>query len=86
MGVIKKGDPDAGAIMLKLNRFGGGCTLWAQSRDEEGKIIWYEVASALPEPEIEQKIAKQVNWDNDLWVIEIEDPKGIFVIKDLPPL
>lgn len=86
LGVIKKGDPDAGAVLLKINNFAEGCSLWAQSRDETGKILWYSASCTLREEEIAQKIEKQINWDNDLWVIEIEDPKSRFSLKDLPPL
>lgn len=78
--VRKKGDPDSGAILLKLDRGEMGCCVLSQIRDFNGNLSWmYCCGETLMEHgEAETCINRQIKRDPDLWVIEIEDPKGRF--------
>ena len=40
VAVLARGDPDAGAILLKLSPREGGCTVLAQARRPDGAAIW----------------------------------------------
>ncbi|WP_142849353.1 DUF1491 family protein [Telmatospirillum sp. J64-1] len=76
--VVRRGDADAGAILIKLNRLDGTCEVLSQARDAQGNLVW--MRSTGPDPVPEEKadsyIARQVTYDSDLWVLEVEDRQG----------
>ncbi|MFO0998201.1 MAG: DUF1491 family protein [Alphaproteobacteria bacterium] len=76
--VVKKGDPDGGAVLVKLNRFEQGCTVLAETRDVAGGRAWIRGtgATAVEEAVADAYIARNRKIDPDLWVIEIEDREG----------
>ena len=76
--VRQKGDPDSGAIVLKLDRGTVGCSVLSQVRDLDGKPGWMYGGGGelIEEAEAEAYIKRQIQRDPDLWVIEIEDMQG----------
>lgn len=78
--VVRRGDPDAGAVAVKLYQGPGAVKLFIQSRDLDGKPIWREPFEEESGAEIEAKIdrwlEKEVAIDRDLWIVEIEDREG----------
>ena len=77
--IAHKGDAWGGALIVKLNLLGPGFRVLSQTRDMEGRIAWLQANSGalLPEAEADAYIERQVKRDPDLWVIEIEDRKGV---------
>lgn len=76
--VRRRGDGEAGAVILKLNRLDGTASILAQTRDAEGRRAWMRATGAAPVPddEAETYIARAIKRDPDLWVVEIEDRHG----------
>jgi hypothetical protein len=85
--VAAKGDPDAGAILVKLNGREDGCTVLVEARRPDGAAVWLRATGAAPvaEAEAEAYIARQRGRDPDLWVVEIDSAAAAAVI-DAPIL
>lgn len=75
--VIRRGDSDAGAILLKMSRLSTGTEVYTQVRDPNGQRAWMCGTGKEPVSDSEASafIEKQSKYDPDLWVLEIEDPK-----------
>ncbi len=78
-GVTRKGDTDAGAVLVKVATLDGRARLYAPARRGEGERIWLDLSAGSlgdQEPEIDAYVRKRVGADPDLWVIEVEDKHG----------
>ena len=73
--VARKGDEDAGAILVKFYGGRDHCRVYSQVRDGLGRLAWLSATGAAPVAEdvAEQAIAKTLKWDSDVWVLEVED-------------
>lgn len=76
--VVRKGDPDAGVVLVKVLRSRETCDVYTQARRGDGTLGWLRATGAQPvsEADADAYIARQIDRDYDLWVLEIEDPKG----------
>jgi hypothetical protein len=76
--VVRRGDPDAGTVLLKLNRFEAGVTVYTQTSSSGDEPMWSRGTGPNPvsEAEADAYIERQVKYDPDVWVLEIEDRKG----------
>ena len=73
--LVYKGDLTAGAVLVKSNQLNGNATLFQRTYNAEGQRVWSVLEDGL-EPEIDNIVAKQRQYDPDLWVIEVEDQQG----------
>lgn len=73
--VLRKGDADAGGILVAL-RGPDGIIVLSQVRDSAGEPAWMRATGAEPvnESVADAYIARQVHFDPDLWVIEFRAP------------
>ena len=75
--IARRGDPDAGAVAVKVFLGGRSARLYIESRDLDGAPIWREpLGDERAEPAIDQWLAREINIDPDLWIVEIEDREG----------
>lgn len=73
--VTAKGDPTAGAVLVKLATMDGAARLFGRAYAIDGARVWHMLAEG-PEPEVDAAAARQRDRDPDLWLIEIEDRHG----------
>ncbi len=81
----RRGAAEAGAIFVKVDRLDGHAALYGPAPQSElsdrgpgidrlwmrlHKDDWSDPAS------VEEKIAREMKFDSDLWLIEVEDRKG----------
>jgi hypothetical protein len=79
--VAKKGDPDAGAVAVKVfvgRRDGDGMArLFVQSVNDAGERAWREMFEGpVAEKTVDAFLVKERRIDPDLWIVEIEDRDG----------
>ncbi len=76
--VAHKGDAKGGTLLLKINQLDHGCRVLSQARDLDGRLGWLAAfdGGLVPESEADGYIARAVDRDPDLWVVEIEDRRG----------
>jgi GMP synthase (glutamine-hydrolysing) len=73
--VVQLGDPDAGAIYLKVSGLNRDCVIFTQQRTTDETLGWIKVSGerAIQEKEADEYLERQIKYDNDIWVLEIED-------------
>jgi len=75
--VVRRGAEEAGALFLKLARLDGTCTVLNQARRGEGELVWMKPLGETSDDAAAGKyFEKQVRFDPDLWIVEIEDREG----------
>jgi len=76
--LLRRGEPERGTVLLKLNQIEAGCRILTQARDLDGRLGWLAALGGklVAEAEADAYIARAVERDPDLWVIEIENPDG----------
>ncbi len=77
--VVRRGDDRGGTLLLKINQFDQGCKVLTQARDMDGVMGWMVAFSGelVAEAEADAYIARAMDRDPDLWVVEIESPDGV---------
>lgn len=80
--VTAKGDPTAGAVLVKLNTLDGRARVFQRSFDLlSGTRAWVVLAEGT-EAEVDAAVARQRGFDPDLWVIEVEDRDGRHLLDE----
>ncbi len=78
----RRGVAEAGAIFVKIDRLDGTAALYGpapQSLLEEGEAgrLFAPVTDGfVPVPDAEERLAREIRFDPDIWIVEVEDPQG----------
>ncbi|WP_448191821.1 DUF1491 family protein [Azospirillum sp. sgz301742] len=77
MMVLRKGDRSRGTVLLKINLLDRRFVVLAQVRRDE-RLVWSRGTGPGPvdEATADAYIARQIKYDSDLWVVEVEDRQG----------
>ena len=80
--VARHGDDDAGAIFVKVNRLDGTARLFGpapagfDTGDYERKWVAHLDGPTVTEEQVIEYLSRQLEFDPDLWILEIEDREG----------
>jgi hypothetical protein len=75
----RRGAAEAGAIFIKVDRLDGNAALYGPAPPSDGqgrafarchKEEWVDPA------QVEARLAREINFDPDLWIVEVEDRPG----------
>ena len=76
--ITRKGEPNAGTVIVKIVIRGMGCRVFNQFRSPEGKMGWFDLyeGQIVDETRADQYIKQARDRDPDVWVVEVEDVNG----------
>ena len=74
--VVAKGDPTAGAVVVKVVQPGGQARAMARQFDFDKAARLWRVLAEGDEREVDELLARERGRDPDLWLIDVEDPSG----------
>ena len=82
--VRRRGAEEAGAIFVRIDRLDGTADLYGPAPQTEfdearpGDRAFMACLKAQPRPndEIEKYVSRQIDFDPDIWIVEVEDRKG----------
>jgi hypothetical protein len=83
--VATRGDPDAGAVVVKVNLLDGRARAYAPALDAEGRRAWIDpLGGDAPgaEADVDAYCRRRREGDPDVWVVEIEDRRGRSFIEE----
>ncbi len=77
----RRGAAEAGVIIIKVDRLDGNCALFGpapQSEVEHDARLFARLHSVewIDIPSAERRLAREIGFDSDLWVVEVEDRLG----------
>jgi hypothetical protein len=83
--VVAHGDDTAGSVLVKLNTLDGQARLFQRSYNLlEDRRDWAVLVEG-EERVVDEAVSRQLNYDPDLWIIEVEDRAGRHLL-DAPGL
>lgn len=88
MVVVRRGDTEAGAIFISIDRLDGTVCLYGpapaglEGSDTDRRWVRCLEGRAATPQEVSIYLARQIEFDPDLWVIEVEDKAGRHFLND----
>ncbi|MDB2529660.1 DUF1491 family protein [Paracoccaceae bacterium] len=80
--ILAHGDDTAGAVFVKLATLDGQAHLFQRGFDlQTGDRVWQQLEQGTEE-QIDTTLQRQLVFDPDLWVIELEDRAGRHFLDD----
>ena len=78
----RRGAPEAGAIFVRIDRLDGTSALFGPAPQSEinddGDRLFQRVHKDawIDNPAVEERLRREIGFDPDLWIVDIEDRKG----------
>jgi hypothetical protein len=91
--VRRRGAEEAGAIFIKIARLDGTAELYGpapqsafdDSRPADRAFSPCFKQQPVPEAETEAYLAREIRFDSDVWIVEVEDRAGRHMLDQLVP-
>jgi hypothetical protein len=89
--VRRRGAEEAGAIFIKISRLDGTGTLFgpapqslvdAERLSDRLFTVLIDGDRPAPEADIEARLAREIKFDPDVWIVEVEDRQGRNFLDD----
>jgi len=75
--VARRGAEEAGALILKLTRPDGSVTVLSRATRGDGERVWMKpLGESTDSTTVAKYFEKQIRFDPDIWILEIEDREG----------
>lgn len=81
--VARKGDDDAGAVLVVIVRARGEARVFGREPDAQGRSVFKPLTDWTDEAAAGAVIARRVSRDGDLWVIEVESRDGAAFLDEM---
>ncbi len=76
----RRGNPEAGAVYVKLDRLDGRAAVYGPApQDEthgERRFLRLHGETWIEPADAERRLAREIGFDADIWIVEIEDRLG----------
>lgn len=81
--VVRKGDARAGTVIVKAwDTSTRQARLYTEAFGPDGERLWIQPVASEFESELDAYIQRQIGYDPDIWVVEIEDRQGRHFITE----
>jgi hypothetical protein len=75
--VLRMGSEEAGAVIIRVSKLDGTCLVLNQARQGDGELVWAQpLGGWTDEARANDWCGKQIKFDPDIWIVEIEDRQG----------
>lgn len=74
--LVRRGAEEAGAVFIKQSRLDGTFTVLSPARRGEERVWTRPLGEAATEERCSEYFTKQIRFDPDIWIVEIEDRAG----------
>jgi hypothetical protein len=91
--VRRRGAEEAGAIFIKIDRLDGTAELYGpapqtafdDSRPADRAFSPCFKQQPVPDAEAEARLAREIRFDSDIWIVEVEDRAGRHMLDQVVP-
>ena len=81
--VVRRGDMRAGTVIVKsYDTSTRRAKLYTEAFGADGERLWIQPVTSETESELDAYIQRQIGYDPDIWVVEIEDREGRHFITE----
>ncbi len=81
--VVRRGDMRAGTVIVKsYDTSTRRAKLYTEAFGADGERLWIQPVTSETESELDAYIQRQIGYDPDIWVVEVEDRQGRHFITE----